>query len=98
MSCFMWSGALDLQLCCSSITSYNITTIAHNQYTDINVYPLINIKHIHNAHRWAPKYFEITLCYACILFCYECAARLLSVVNKDPLLGMLGYLNLWYVI
>jgi hypothetical protein len=35
MSCFLWSGALDLQLYwCSSIMLYSITSIAYNQYTN----------------------------------------------------------------
>ena len=41
MSCFVWSGALDFQLWYPSIISYNITSVTHNQYTDI--YSLLNI-------------------------------------------------------
>ena len=40
-SCFMWCGALDRQLWCSSIASFNITSIAYNHHTDIC--PLLNI-------------------------------------------------------
>ena len=34
VSCFMWSGALDT-FDCSSIISFNVTSITHDQYTDI---------------------------------------------------------------
>ena len=39
----MWSDALDLQLSCSSIISFNATSIAHEQYADI--YSHTNICH-----------------------------------------------------
>ena len=42
VSSFMWSGALDLQLSCSSIMSHNITIISHNHHT--HLYPLLKIK------------------------------------------------------
>ena len=34
-SYFMWSGALDIQLWCSSITICNIFSISHNHHTDM---------------------------------------------------------------
>ena len=43
MSCFIWSAALDLQLWCSSIILYHITSIAYNHHTDIH--PLLSSKH-----------------------------------------------------
>ena len=39
--CFMRSGALDLQLCCSSIILYNITRIVYNYHTDIYQYSFV---------------------------------------------------------
>ena len=49
-SCLIQSGALDSSLWCSSTITCNITSIAHDKYTDI--YSLLNI-HIyilHDAH------------------------------------------------
>ena len=37
----MRSGALDLQLCCSSIILYNITRIVYNYHTDIYQYSFV---------------------------------------------------------
>jgi ABC-type multidrug transport system ATPase subunit len=48
------------------------------------------------ADFYAPNWFFITAMYTCMLFCYESIARLLSVQFKNPLLGMLCYLNLWF--
>ena len=43
VSCFTWSGALDRQPWCSSVISFNATSILHNRYTDIYQY---SYKHI----------------------------------------------------
>ena len=52
VSCFMWTGALDLQLWCSFIITCNITSIAHNHYTNIysQTYTFITYTYIgHNC-------------------------------------------------
>ena len=46
---------------------------------------------------WAPHFFEITAVYMCILFTYECIARCMSVAFDNPLLGMLNFLQVWFI-
>lgn len=48
------------------------------------------------GNMYAPNFGSIIAIYACILFSYECIARCFSVAFPNPLLGMLGYMNVWF--
>ncbi len=45
---------------------------------------------------YVPNFFEIISMYALMLFAFECIARCMSVIFTVPLIGMLGYMNIWF--
>jgi hypothetical protein len=48
------------------------------------------------GNMWAPHFAEIISLYMCLYFSYECIARMYSVLFDNPLMGMLGYMNVWF--
>lgn len=46
---------------------------------------------------WNPKFFFLVLVvYSANLWCFECVAQFLSVMSKNPLLGMLNFMQFWF--
>ena len=45
---------------------------------------------------YSPNLVQMWVVYSSMLLCFECWAQLLSVVNANPLMGMLNYLQLWF--
>eukprot|EP00911_Craspedida_sp_UC1_P000857 UC1_evm1s651 len=49
------------------------------------------------ANWYGPSY-PLALCvFALILWCYECIAQMCSIVSSDPLMGMLTFVQFWFV-
>ena len=46
---------------------------------------------------WSPNFLSFTFLYGLVLFVFECIARCCSVAFENPLLGMLSYLNMWFI-
>ena len=46
---------------------------------------------------YAPNFFGIVSQYCLLLFAFECIARCASVLFSVPLMGMLGYMNVWFM-
>ena len=44
----------------------------------------------------ADNYFLMIFVFAVFIFCFEALAQLLSVVNENPLLGMLNLMQMWF--
>ena len=45
---------------------------------------------------YAPNFVQMWAVYSAMLLCFECWAQLLAVVNANPLMGMLNYLQIWF--
>lgn len=45
---------------------------------------------------WGPNYIQFVLCWSCMLWAFESAAQVMSVVASNPLAGMMGYIVFWF--
>ena len=46
---------------------------------------------------WSPNFVSFIFLYGLVLFVFECIARCCSVAFENPLIGMLCYLNMWFI-